>query len=87
MVALNQRTAEIQYGKTSKTVVTNPWTISFNWKIINFRIFPHYLYSLSLWQSDRQKKLNNFVMIDTVLLSGGVSLSDWDHVPLEEPKD
>ena len=49
------------------------------------RIFPDYFYSFSLWQGDQQKKLIDFVMIDTVLLCGGDSLSDWDHRPLEGP--
>ena len=52
-----------------------------------FRIFPDYFYTFSVWQSDKQKKLIDFVMIDTVLLCGGSNLSDWEHRPLEGPKD
>jgi hypothetical protein len=51
------------------------------------RVFPDYFYTFSLWQSDKQKKLIDFVMIDTVLLCGGDTLSDWDHTPLEGPKN
>ncbi|CAF0951908.1 unnamed protein product [Rotaria sp. Silwood1] len=56
-------------------------------KISKRWIFPDYFYSFSLWQSDKQKKLIDFVMIDTVILCGGDSLSDWDHTPLEGPKN
>ncbi|UJR16223.1 hypothetical protein I4U23_003133 [Adineta vaga] len=48
-------------------------------------VFPDYFYSFTLWQSDQQKRLIDFVMIDTVLLCGGDTLSDWDHRPLEGP--
>jgi hypothetical protein len=87
MVTLNQSVNNRNsMWKNIKTVVTHHWIISLNWKIINVRIFPHYFYTFSLWQSDRQKKLNTSVMIDTVLLCGAVSFSNWDHVPLEASK-
>jgi len=57
---------------------------------INFdinRVYPDYFYTFSLWQQDKQKKLIDFVMIDTVVLCGGSDLSDWDHTPLKGPKD
>jgi hypothetical protein len=31
--------------------------------------------------------LIDFVIIDTVVLCGGDTSSDWDHAPLEGPKD
>ncbi|CAF1471658.1 unnamed protein product [Adineta steineri] len=49
-------------------------------------IFPDYFYTFSLWQSDKQKKLIDFIMIDTVILCGGTNLSDWEHAPLEGPE-
>ncbi len=51
------------------------------------RVYPDYFYTFSLWSSDKQKKLIDFVMIDTVILCGGESLSDWDDTPLEGPKN
>ncbi len=51
------------------------------------RVFPDYFYTFSLWSSDKQKKLIDFVMIDTVILCGGDTSSDWDHSPLEGPKN
>jgi hypothetical protein len=57
------------------------------WFVINSRVFPDYFYTFSLWQNDQQKKLVDFVMIDTVVLCGGDSLSDWDHRPLTGPKE
>ncbi|CAF1164463.1 unnamed protein product [Rotaria sordida] len=36
---------------------------------------------------DKQTKLIDFVMIDTVVFCGGGGLSDWDHTPLEGPKN
>ncbi|UJR16222.1 hypothetical protein I4U23_003132 [Adineta vaga] len=50
-------------------------------------IFPDYFYTFSLWQSDQQKKLIDFIMIDTVLLCGGTNLSDWEHAPLRGPEN
>jgi len=50
-------------------------------------VYPDYFYTFSLWQSDKQKKLVDFVMIDTVLLCGGDDLSDWEDTPLEGPKN
>ncbi|CAF0791640.1 unnamed protein product [Didymodactylos carnosus] len=38
-----------------------------------------------LWQSDKQTKLVDFVMLDTVILCGGGNLSDWEHTPLKGP--
>lgn len=52
------------------------------------RIFPDYFYTFSLWQSDTKAKLIDFIMIDTVILCGGSSISDWDsESSLEGPKD
>jgi len=50
-------------------------------------VFPDYYYTFSVWQSDKQKKLIDFVMLDTIVLCGGGNLSDWDHTPLEGPTD
>jgi len=50
-------------------------------------VFPNYFYTFSLWTSDKQKKLIDFVMIDTILLCGGSNISDWEHTPLEGPKN
>ncbi|CAF1584143.1 unnamed protein product [Rotaria magnacalcarata] len=50
-------------------------------------VFPDYFYSFSLWQNDKQKKLIDFVMIDTVILCGGGNLSDWEHTALEGPRN
>ena len=55
--------------------------------LVIYRVFPDYFYSFSLWQSDKQKKLIDFVMIDTVILCGGGNLSDWEHTPLEGPRN
>ena len=51
------------------------------------RTFPDYFYTFSLWHKDRQQKLVDFVMLDTVLLCGGNNLSDWEHTPLEGPEN
>lgn len=50
------------------------------------RVYPDYFYTFSLWQSDKQKKLVDFVMLDTVLLCGG-NLSDWDQSSPDGPKN
>ncbi|CAF5167367.1 unnamed protein product, partial [Rotaria magnacalcarata] len=47
--------------------------------------FPDYFYTFSLWQSDKQKKLVDFIMLDTVILCGGGNSSDWEHTPLKGP--
>jgi hypothetical protein len=60
---------------------------SFRINYTSFRVFPDYFYTFSLWLSDKQTKLIDFVMIDTVLLCGGSNLSDWEHGPLEGPQD
>jgi hypothetical protein len=51
------------------------------------RRFPDYFYTFSLWQSDQQKKLVDFIMIDTVILCGGGNTSDWEHTPLKGPEN
>jgi hypothetical protein len=56
-------------------------------KYHEYRVFPDYFYTFSLWQSDKQTKLIDFVMIDTVILCGGTNLSDWETAPLEGPPD
>lgn len=45
------------------------------------------MYTFSLWQSDKQKKLVDFLMLDTVILCGGGNLSDWEHDPINGPKN
>jgi len=50
-------------------------------------VFPDYYYTFSVWQSDKQKKLIDFIMLDTIVLCGGGNLSDWDHTPLDGPTD
>lgn len=49
------------------------------------RTFPDYFYTFSLWQSDQQKKLVDFVMLDTVILCGGGNASDSEETPLTGP--
>jgi len=62
--------AQIEYGKTSK-----------RW------VFPDFFYTFTLWQNgDQQKKLIDFIMIDTILLCGQ-PLPDWDHSPLKGPEN
>ncbi|CAF0997045.1 unnamed protein product [Adineta steineri] len=56
-------------------------------KISHRWTFPDYFYAFSLMQSDKQKKLVDFVMIDTILLCGGGNLSDWEDTPLDGPKN
>lgn len=51
------------------------------------RNFPDYFYTFSLWQNDKQKKLVDFVMLDTVILCGGADVLDWDHTPLNGPEN
>jgi hypothetical protein len=51
------------------------------------RVFPDYFYTFSIWSSDKQTKLIDFVMLDTILLCGGKDLSDWDDDPIEGPED
>lgn len=52
-----------------------------------YRKYPDYFYTFSLWQSDAQKKLVDFVMIDTVLLCGGGNNSDWSEAQPEGPNN
>ncbi len=59
-------------------------------EIIYFRLhrrYPDYFYTFSLWQSDQQKKLVDFIMLDTILLCGGGNLSDWSLASVEGPED
>lgn len=52
------------------------------------RTFPDYFYTFSLWQSGQQKKLVDFIMLDTVILCGGGNISDWElNVPLPGPEN
>jgi len=51
------------------------------------RVFPDYFYTFSLWSSDKQTKLIDFIMIDTILLCGGGDRIDEDYRPLDGPKD
>ncbi len=59
------------------------WEIYFSFD----RKYPDYFYTFSLWQSDQQKKLVDFVMLDTVILCGGGNISDWDDTTLKGPKN
>lgn len=51
------------------------------------RTYPDYFYTFSLWQSDKQTKLVDFIMLDTVILCGGGNTSDWEETPTEGPKN
>lgn len=51
------------------------------------RVYPDYFYTFSLWESDKTKKLVDFVMIDTVLLCGGGNLTDWEETEVDGPKN
>lgn len=48
-------------------------------------VYPDYFYTFSVWQNNKQNKLVDFVMLDTVMLCGGGNVSDWEHSPLKGP--
>ena len=82
-VMLTQKSHMAKHRNVGKSLSTNASLMQYT----SFRVFPDYFYTFSLWQSDKQKKLIDFVMIDTVILCGGDDLSDWDHAPLRGPAD
>ena len=51
------------------------------------RKFPDFFYTFTLWQNGVQKKLVDFIMLDTVLLCGGGNISDWEDTPIEGPEN
>ncbi|CAF0752071.1 unnamed protein product [Adineta ricciae] len=56
-------------------------------KISHRWVYPDYFYTFSLWESDKTKKLVDFVIIDTVLLCGGGNLTDWEETEVDGPKN
>jgi tartrate-resistant acid phosphatase type 5 len=80
---LQQKSNMEKHQNDGKLFITNILQVIYH----EYRVYPDYFYTFSLWQSDKQKKLIDFVMIDTVILCGGAEVSDWDHTPLAGPKD